>query len=80
MLVVMTKNTKIIFLALVVLLLGVYVYYSLQSKLSSSEKERMQALIDSTTAPATTLPLSAKEEKKLIDSTTAPESKKDTNY
>jgi len=73
----MTRNSQILLLTLIVLLLGGFIfYYSLRSK-SPPEltEEQIQALIESTTAPADAAPLSEEESKKIIDSTTAPEPK-----
>lgn len=71
----MNKNLQIILLISIVLAFGALIfYYSLRSKSPPplTEEQKMQALIDSTTAPANSTLLSEKELKKLIDSTTAP--------
>jgi len=72
----MNQNKKILSLILVALVALTFValifYYFLRSEslLPLTEEQKMQALIDSTTAPANSTPLSEEELKKLIDSTT----------
>ena len=70
----MNKNLQIVLFILIVLLFGAFIFYSSWRSKSppALTGEEMQALIDSTTAPANATPLSEKELKKLIDSTTAP--------
>ncbi|OGI60751.1 hypothetical protein A2641_00400 [Candidatus Nomurabacteria bacterium RIFCSPHIGHO2_01_FULL_37_25] len=72
---VMNKNLQVILSILVAIALGVVIFYSFLGFKSSStltEEERIQALIDSTTAPSNSNPYSEEEMKKIIDSTTAP--------
>ena len=73
----MTKSLKVTsgVLILIILLFGAYIiFYVFKAQPSSdnSDEQKIQALIDSTTAPATAPSPSEKELKKLIDSTTAP--------
>lgn len=69
----MNKNLQVALFVLIVLVGAIALYYSFWSKPPTlTEEEKMQALIDSTTAPANSTPPSDEELKKLIDSTTAP--------
>lgn len=89
----MEKNIKVVLLVFIIIISGVFIFfYSFQSKFSLSpqlpqspqlndgktEEQIMQALIDSTTAPTTTIPMSIEERKQIIDSTTAPALKTET--
>lgn len=65
----------VIIILLVVAGLFVFSVFKLKSPPPLTEAEQRQALIDSTTAPATATPISEKEKRALIDSTTAPKPK-----
>ncbi|MFA6177801.1 MAG: hypothetical protein WC694_02830 [Candidatus Paceibacterota bacterium] len=75
----MNKNQKVAIIILIVIFLGLFIFYFIFRSKSPppplTEAEVRQALIDSTTAPITSIPMNPKEIKQLIDSTTAPTQK-----
>lgn len=71
----MTKNLKIKLLVFMALLVSIYIVYSLLKPKSPSpltEQEKIQELVNLTTAPPTSTPMKEEELKNLINLTTAP--------